>query len=62
MLTYADVCCRAFQVRGFNGKLLAAVNCKIELFRLSDSEAGHMGQIELTTECVHQKYKYWRRT
>jgi len=44
----------AYQVRGFNGKLLAAINSKIELFGLRDSE-GHMGgQMELTTDCVHR--------
>jgi DNA damage-binding protein 1 len=48
-----DVKGAAYQVRGFNGKLLAAINCKIELFGLRDSE-GHMGQMELTTECVHR--------
>ena len=50
-----DVKGAAYQVRGFNGKLLAAINCKIELFRLSDPDASaHMGQMELTTECVHR--------
>ena len=38
-------------VQSFNGKLLAGINAKIELFKLSESESGGK---ELTTECAHR--------
>ena len=30
-----------------NTTMCGAVNCKIELFRLSDPESGHIGQVDI---------------
>ena len=40
-----------YTLKAFNGKLLAGINSKIELFRMAEAEGGGK---ELTTECSHR--------
>jgi len=51
LVTEKEVKGGTYCLNSFNGKLLAAVNSKIELFRLADAETGGK---ELVSECVHR--------
>mmetsp|Transcript_28073 Transcript_28073/g.43830 ORF Transcript_28073/g.43830 Transcript_28073/m.43830 type:complete len:992 (-) Transcript_28073:1819-4794(-) len=51
LITEKEVRGACYQLNSFNGKVLAAINSKIELFRIADSETGGK---ELISECVHR--------